>query len=97
MSAFVQIIEFQTDRIDEIRGLQDEMRERNDTPRFTSGVMTKDRTKPDTYTMVVEFPSYEAAEANNADPQIQQFAARMEQLCKGPAVFHDLDVIERIP
>jgi quinol monooxygenase YgiN len=97
MSEFVQIIEFQTDRIDEVRGLQDELREKAADPRFTSGLVTRDLDRRNAYTMVVEFPSRAAAEANNADPMIQQFADRMAELCDGPAVFHNLDVIERMP
>jgi quinol monooxygenase YgiN len=95
MTAFVQIIEFETDKLDEFRRLQQEL-EAEGNQRFTTAVMAQDRDKPNTYVMLVEFPSYEAAEANNNDPRVQAFAAKMSQLASTKATFHNLDVIDRM-
>jgi quinol monooxygenase YgiN len=97
MTAFVQIIEFETDKLDEMRRLQDEMQRSGGAQRYTTGVVAQDRDKPNSYFMVVEFPSYEAAEANNNDPRTQEFAAKMSQLASSKTTFHNLDVIDRMP
>jgi quinol monooxygenase YgiN len=95
MAGFVQIIEFESDKIDEIRRLQAELRETGEL-RMSMGVLTQDRDKPNSYVVVVEFPSWEAAEASNADPRTQEFAAKVEQLASTKPMFHNLDVVDRI-
>jgi quinol monooxygenase YgiN len=97
MTAFVQIIEYQTDRIEEMRQLGDEMQASGQAPRFTTLVVTKDRDRPDTYLTIVEFPSYEAAMENNNDPETQKFAAQMGALASAPPKFYNLDVMDRMP
>jgi quinol monooxygenase YgiN len=98
MTAFVQIIEFETDKLDEFRRLQDEMRQSSGgEARFTNGVVAQDRDKPNSYVVMVEFPSYEAAQANNNDPRTQELAKKMSALASTKTTFHNLDVIERMP
>jgi quinol monooxygenase YgiN len=94
--SFIQIIRFQTKRPAELAALDAEWRTQGDGKRYTSAVVTSDRDRPDTYVTIVEFPSYEAAMANNEDPATQQYAARMAELCTGPAEFWNLDVQDRI-
>ncbi len=96
MTAFVQIVEFETDRIDEIRKLEQDMRANGTESRFTTGVIASDRDKPNTYLVIVDFPSYESADANNADPVTQQFAAKVNELSKS-VTFRNLDVLDRMP
>jgi len=96
MAGFVQIIEFETDRIDEVRKLTEQMRDRDGEPRVVQGMLTHDRDHPNSYISVIEFPSYEMAQENNADPVTQEYAARMEELCNGPARFHNLDMMDRM-
>lgn len=92
MAGFVQIIEFKTSRYDEVRALVDE---RRDEPGLAvRGLIAKDRDRPDTYINIVEFESYESAMENSGSPQTQAFAARMMELCDGPASFLNLDVLE---
>ncbi len=93
---FVQIVEFQTTRLDDILALDQKWRNAT-TGKRTATAMTiaKDRDKPDTYVMLIEFPSYEAAQQNNDLPETQSIAQEMQQLSSAPAVFRNLDVIEQ--
>jgi hypothetical protein len=42
---------------------------------------------------LVEFPSYEAAQANSDHPETAQFAQSLAGLCRVPPSFRNLDVI----
>ena len=53
---------------------------------------THDRDRPDTYILIVEFPSYEAAMANSALSETADFAERLAELCDSPPTFRNLDV-----
>ena len=91
--AFVQIIELNTTRIDEVHALMDEwMAATADKRKAHRAVLTKDRDRADTYVQVVEFPSYEEAMANSALPETSSFAERIAKLCDGPMAFPNLDV-----
>lgn len=96
MTSFVQIIEWQSTRMDEVRALgesrRDDMAGTGDGPsRIT---ITADRNRPDHYMTIVEFASYEQAMRNSNHPTTSEFAARMAELCDGPPTFHDLDVVD---
>lgn len=93
MAGFVQIIEFTTTRIDEVRALGDEMREQAAGP-VVRGTFTADRDRPNTYLNVIEFESYDAAMENSNRPETSAFAARMAELCDGPPKFYNLDVMD---
>jgi hypothetical protein len=94
MAGFIQVIEWKTSRIDEVKALNDEWRDRfpdNDSrPRRV--VVCADRDQEGSYLTIVEFDSYEAAMKNNDDPATAGFAERMQALCDGPPTFHNLDV-----
>lgn len=100
MAAFVQIIEYQTSRPDEVRKLSEEFR----AARTASGdgspparvVATEDRDRKGTYCTIVEFESYEAAMENSQREDTSDFAARMAELCDGPPTFRNLDVIQTV-
>jgi hypothetical protein len=93
MARFVQIIEFQTSRIQEIEELERPSRtEGSAAPAFRRIVATADRERPGTYLTIVEFDSYESAMENSARPETSDFAAKMAALCDGPPVFRNLDV-----
>lgn len=98
MPGFVQIIEFSTSRIDDIRALGESFRaERGasgDTPPVRRGTITADRDRPGHYLNIVEFDSYEAAMANSDRPETSEFAAKMAKLCDGPVTFRNLDLVE---
>jgi hypothetical protein len=93
---FVQTIEFQTSRIDEIMALDSKWREATAGKRTATAMnITKDRDRPNTYVWMIEFPSYEDAMRNNDLPETQQIAEQMMKLSDGPAVFRNLDVVEQ--
>jgi len=91
--AFIQLIEFQTTRPEEVEALVDEWRSAT-TGRRTAlrGTMTGDRDQPGTYLQIIEFPSYEEAMANSKLPETAALAGRLGELCEGPVVFRNLDV-----
>ncbi len=94
MAGFVQIIEFTTTRIDEVRALGDEMRSQADAGLVLRGTFTADRDRPNTYVNIIEFESYETAMENSNRPETGAFAGRMAELCDGPPKFYNLDVLD---
>lgn len=95
MAGFIQIIEYQTSRIDEIQALINERRSQmaGDTT-VRRGTMTADRDRPGYYLIIIEFDSYESAMENSNRPDTGELAAKMAELCDGPATFYNLDVRE---
>jgi hypothetical protein len=93
MAGFVQIIEFQTSRIDEIEALSRPVGVEGG-PALTVRRLTAtaDRDRPGTYLTIVEFESYESAMENSNRPETAEFAAKLAQLCDGPPIFRNLDV-----
>lgn len=93
MTGFVQIIEWSTSRLEEVQALQDEWRDRFPEMGPSRVTVCADRKRLGTYLTIVEFASYEQAMENSAHPATHEFSQRMAELCDGPAVFHDLDVM----
>ncbi|MCQ9181877.1 hypothetical protein KMT30_23060 [Streptomyces sp. IBSBF 2953] len=93
---FVQILEFETDRIDDMRALGEEgdqrLAGRPGGP--VRRLVLKDRSRPDRYLVVVEFDSYEEAMRNSDDPETGKFAQAMAALCTTPPSFTDCDVVD---
>ena len=90
---FIQIIEIETARPDEIEALVGEWRANTEGSRSAQrGTFTKDRDRPNTYVQIVEFPSYEDAMANSELPATASFAERLRELSDGPLIFRNLDV-----
>jgi hypothetical protein len=95
---FIQIIEYETDRPDEILALGNEnMQRAGGPPPFTRLAVTQDRDNPNRYLTIVEFPSYEEAMANSDDPGTSEFAARVAALCTSGPTYHNLDVRVSVP
>jgi hypothetical protein len=93
---FVQIIEFQTSRIDEIMALDNEWRDATQGKRAATAMnITKDRDRPNTYLWMIEFPSYADAMKNNELPETQRISEQMMKLTDGPTVFRNLDLMEQ--
>jgi quinol monooxygenase YgiN len=94
MAGFIQIIEVQTSRYDEIQALVDRYREQaagsGNTARRSA--VTEDRDKPGTYLNIVEFDSYESAMENSKRPETAEFAEQLAKLCDAPPRFRNLDV-----
>lgn len=98
MARFVQIIEFQTSRIDEVLAMGELSETEGDTPPTVRRVsVTADRDHPGTYLTLVEFDSYESAMENSNRPETAAFATRMASLCDGPPVFRNLDILLEAP
>jgi quinol monooxygenase YgiN len=92
--SFIQLIEFQTSRIDEFESLVAEWLNKSEGWRTsTRSVRTRDRDNPNTYMQIVEFPSYEKAQENSNNPATAEFAARLAELCDAPPSFRNLDVL----
>lgn len=89
---FVQIVEFKTDKIDEMaaRGRQYEQ----ETGGGGTAMVCADRDNPGTYLIIATFPSYEEAMANSEKPETQALAADMAALADGPPIFRNLDLRE---
>ena len=95
MSGFVQIIEFRSNRIEELKALADEMRSDLDSQGGAlRGTVTQDRDRPGWYLNIVEFDSFESAMSNSTRPEVSAFAARMAALCEEPPRFYNLEVVE---
>lgn len=91
--AFIQIIEFSTNRLDEVEVLMNQWIARTEGQRTAQrSVLTADRDQPETYVQIVEFASYEAAMENSNMPETAEFAERVSELCRGPLLFRNLDV-----
>lgn len=97
MAGFVQIIEFKTSRVNEIRDLVAEMGARTGTGSALRGTVTADLDRPGYYLNIVEFESRQSAMENSARPEVGEFASRMAALCDEPPRYYNLDVVEAWP
>ncbi|MFD3837127.1 MULTISPECIES: hypothetical protein [unclassified Streptomyces] len=93
---FVQIIDFETERLEDMQKLLQEAGQRNagrtDGP--THRMLLKDRDKPNRYLALLEFESYDDAMRNSDDPETSELAERLAALCIGERVYTNLDVLE---
>jgi hypothetical protein len=92
---FMQIVEFRTSAIEEVRRVDEEWR------RATAGkrtlrhrLLARDHAEPDQYFAVMFFDSRESAVENSDLPETQAAAAQYRRLADGPMVSHDLDIIQ---
>jgi hypothetical protein len=92
MADFIQIIEVQTSRFDELQALTDRYREASAGNKARRSTVTEDRDRPGTYINIVEFDSYESAMENSQRPETAQFAEQLAKLCDAPPTFRNLDV-----
>ncbi|MET7699071.1 MULTISPECIES: DUF1330 domain-containing protein [unclassified Streptomyces] len=93
---FVQIIDFETERIDEMRQLVEEADQRSagGSGGPTHRMVLHDRGNPNHYVVVIEFPSYEDAMRNSNDPETSKMAQQIAALCTRPPSFTDCDLQE---
>ncbi len=91
---FIQIFEFTTTRVDEIKALMDNWVAQSEGRRKTErSVLAADRDRPQTYVQIVEFPSYEEAMQNSALPETAEFAQKLAELCEEPPRFRNLELV----
>jgi len=92
---FVQTVEFTTSRMDEMDEVEAEWRAATEGRRtVVRDMKTRDRDKPNTYVLIVEFDSYEDAMKNNDMPETEKIAEGMAKLADGPTIFRNLEVLE---
>jgi hypothetical protein len=93
--AFVQIIEFRTSKIDDMRKLGDDWEAKAGSDRTARRrLLCEDRDTPGRYFNIVFFDSYESAMENSNLPATHDFAPRMAALAEGGPTFYNLDVLE---
>ena len=93
MAKFVQIIEFQTSRPDEVVALHEQWQSETEGKRTAERVtVTRDRDRPGAFVIIAEFPSYDEAMKNNDLPQTQRISEQMMKLADGEPTFRNLDV-----
>lgn len=93
--AFVQIIEYRTSKIDEMRAVADEWEKATEgTRKAGRRVLCQDRDSPGRYFTVVFFDSYEDAMANSNLPETDKFSQKMMGFADGAPTFYNLDVVD---
>ena len=91
--AFVQLIEFRTHQIDDVRAAIRQWEQAIGSARTARWSITgTDRDHDDSYLQIIEFPSYEAAMANSDHPATGELAAQLNKLYDGEPTFRNIDV-----
>ncbi len=91
--SFVQLIDFQTDHIDDIQTMTREWANEIGTERTAQWtIASADHDRPGHYVAIVAFPNREAALANSANPATEKMAMRLQELTKGEPSYRNLDV-----
>ena len=94
MAGFVQIMEFDTSKIDEVEALARELQAaQGDKFLARRATVTEDRERRGHYYVIVEFDSYEEAMRNSDDPATTKYSERLGTLVQGPPTFRNLDVV----
>ena len=93
--SFIQILEMRTDKIDEIRALEQEWRASTEgTRRLRRSVICRDRNDPTRHLVLAFFDDYDSAMVNSNLPETGDFGQKQAALLEGPMQFTDLDVLE---
>jgi hypothetical protein len=91
--AFVQLIEFDTDRITEWGAIIDRWTAAIGTHRTVRwAILGTDRDRPGRYVAVVEFPGYADAMANSGHPATKAFLDELQSISSSEPQFRNLDV-----
>ena len=91
--AFVQLIEFDTDRIGEWDAIVARWAAAIGAQRTVRwGVLGTDRDRPGHHVAVVEFPGYAEAMANSGHPATEAFLKELQAICTSEPRFRNLDV-----
>ena len=97
MAGFVQIMELDTSKIDEVDALGRELAaSMGGDFKARKATTAEDRERRGHYYVIVEFDSYEEAMQNSDNPQTAQYSEKMGGLLDGPPVFRNLDVVDTI-
>ncbi|WP_405711891.1 ester cyclase [Streptomyces xanthophaeus] len=91
---FVQVIDYETMRFDEMNALIDRWAEQSSGKRTATHTMIgQDREARNHYVDMVEFASYEDAMRNSQLPETDRMFQEMVALCEGMPKFMNLDVV----
>ncbi|MCX4527592.1 MULTISPECIES: ester cyclase [unclassified Streptomyces] len=91
---FVQVIDYETKRFDEMNALIDRWAEQSSGKRTATHTMIgQDREARNHYVDMVEFASYEDAMKNSHLPETDRMFQQMVALCEGMPKFMNLDVV----
>ncbi|CAM5551449.1 hypothetical protein SAVIM338S_04469 [Streptomyces avidinii] len=91
---FVQVIDYETTRFDEMNALIDRWAEQASGRRtVTHTLIGRDRDSRTHFVDLVEFPSYEDAMRNSQLPETDRMFQEMTALCEGMPKFMNLDVV----
>ena len=94
MPGFLQIMELDTSKIDQVDALGRELAEVvGGEFKARKATTAEDRERRGHYYVIVEFDSYEEAMQNSEHPQTAQYSEKMGALLDGPPVFRNLDVV----
>jgi hypothetical protein len=92
--AFLQLIEFRTDRPAEMQKIVDRWLTAIGAGRTARWYITAaDRDQAGSHVQLVEFPSYAEAMANSEHPATAEFAAAVNRISTHDLVFRNLDVL----
>jgi len=93
--SFVQIMQLQTSKLNEILAAVDEWEKATEGKRTVGrSVVCQDRDNPGRYSIIVFFDSHEDAMKNSELPETDALAKRTAALSDSPPTFFNLDVIE---
>lgn len=91
--AFIQVVEFATDRIDEWGPIQERLvKTLGENRPMRWSILAQDRDRPGTYVALVEFGSYPTAMANSAHPATGNWFAELSAISRTSPTFRNLDV-----
>jgi hypothetical protein len=91
--AFVQLIEFDTDRVAEWDAIVDRWAAAIGPHRTVRwSILATDRDRPGHHVAVVEFPGYTEAMANSGHPATQAFLKELQSISSSEPQFRNLDV-----
>jgi quinol monooxygenase YgiN len=94
MPGFIQIIELQTSKIDEVDALAEQLKKEGGKAFLARrATTTEDRDNRGHYCVIVEFDSYEEAMKNSESELINTFSEKLGALVDGPPSFRNLDVV----
>ncbi|MGP4008978.1 hypothetical protein [Streptomyces sp. 4N124] len=93
---FVQIIGFETERLEEMEQQLQEFAQRNAGKAGgpTHRMLLKDRDNPRRYLAVLEFDSYDDAMRNSEDPETTKLAEQLGALSIGERTYTNCDVLD---
>lgn len=93
---FVQIIDFETQRMDEMRELVERFEQQmaGTAGGPTHRIMLQDRDKSGRYLAIVEFESHEDAMRSNERPEVAKLNEQISALCTRPPAFTNCDLKE---